>query len=134
MELLFLNNLLFEILGHQETLAQNNVQQIIEVIDGRVLTRFNSRREKCSSLWFSKNVKLPWSSYSVPCKSSNYDYLKNNEAEDSQKIYYKAPTTKPIDEASFSIGSPACSTMQPPNFSSNNVISKPFEVSKDYLR
>ena len=70
----------------------------------------------------------------MPCKSSNYDYLKNNEVEDSQKIYYKAPITEPIDEASFSTGSPAYSTMQPPKFSSINVISKPFEISKDYLR
>ena len=26
----------------------------------------------------------------MPYKSSNYDYFKNNEVEDSKKIYYKA--------------------------------------------
>ena len=59
MKLLFLKNLLFEILGHQETLAQNNVQQIIEVVDGKALTRFNSSREKGSPSKFVENVKLP---------------------------------------------------------------------------
>ena len=67
-------------------------------------------------------------------KSSNYDYLKGNKVEDSQKIYCKAPITQPIDEVSSSIGSPTYSAMQPPTCSSINVISRPFEVSKDYLR
>jgi len=87
MKLLFLKNLLFKILGRWETLAQKNVQQIIEVLNGRVLIRFNSSREKGSSSSFSKNVKLHWSSDSTLCKPSNYGYLKNNQAEDSQKIH-----------------------------------------------
>ena len=70
----------------------------------------------------------------MPSKSFNYDYLKGNKVEDSQKIYYKAQITQPIDEVSSSIGSPTYSAMQPPPFSSINVISKPFEISKDYLR
>ena len=111
MKLLFLKNLLFKILGHQETLAQKNVQQIIEVLNGRVSIRFNSSREKGSSLRFSKKVKLHLSSYSTPCKSFNYDYLKTNQVDDFQKIYYKALIIEPIDEASSSFGSLAYSTM-----------------------
>ena len=79
---------------------------------------------------FSKNVELPQSSDSMPSKSSNYDYLKHNQVEDSQNIYYKAPIAEPIDEA-------LCfkySTMQSLTFSVINVISKTFEISKDYLR
>jgi len=123
----------FKILGHQEVLAQRYVQQIIEVLDGRVLIRLNSSRKKASFSRFSENVKLPWSSYSTPCKSSNCDYLKNNQAEDSQKIYYEAPIAEPIDEASSSIGSLVYLTTRPPTFSSINVISKPYKFSKDYL-
>ena len=70
----------------------------------------------------------------MPSRSSNYDYLKDNQVEDTQKIYYKAPIAEPINEASSSIGSPTYSTMQPPSFSSINVISKPIEINKDYLR
>jgi len=62
----------------------------------------------------------------MPRKSSNYDYLKNNQVEYSPNIYYKAPIVEPTDEASYSFGSPAYSTVQPPTFSSINVISKPF--------
>ena len=54
--------------------------------------------------------------------------------EDSQKIYYKAPIAEPIDEVTSSIGSPTYSSTQPVSFSSINVISKPFEINKDYLR
>jgi len=75
-------------------IAQKSVQRIIEDPHGRVLTRFNSCRKKGSSPKFSENVKLPRSSYSMPSKSSNYDYLKGNKVEDSQKIYYKAKITK----------------------------------------
>ena len=67
-------------------------------------------------------------------KSSNYDYLKDNQVEDTQKIYYKAVIAEQIDEASSSIGSPTFSAMQPPTFPLINVISKPFEISNDYLR
>jgi len=67
-------------------------------------------------------------------RSSNYDYLKDNQVEDAQKIHYKAPIAEPIDEATSSIGSSTYSTMQPPPFSSINVISTPFEINKDYLR
>jgi len=71
----------------------------------------------------------------IPClsKPSDYGYLKDNQVEDSQKIYYKAPIPEPIDKASCSSGSPIYSTMQPPTFSSINYISNPFEISKDYL-
>ena len=78
MKLLFLRHLLFGILGHQETLAESNVQQIIEVIDGRFIIRFNSSWEKCSSSRFLGNAKLPWSSHSMPFKCSNCDYLLDN--------------------------------------------------------
>jgi len=54
--------------------------------------------------------------------------------EDTQKIYYKASIAEPIVEANSSTGSPTYSTMQPLSFSSINVISKPFEINKDYLR
>ena len=70
----------------------------------------------------------------MPSRSSNYDCLKDNQVEDTQKIYYKAPIAEPIDEATLSISSPTYSTMQPPLFSSINAISKPFEINKDYLR
>ena len=70
----------------------------------------------------------------MPSRSPNYDYLKDNQVEDTQKIYYKGPIVEPIDEATSSIGSPTFSNMQPPSFSSINVISKPFEINKDYLR
>ena len=70
----------------------------------------------------------------MPSWSSNYDYSKNNQVEDTQKIYYKAPIAEPINEATSSIGSPTYTTTQPPSFSSTNVISKPFEFNKDYLR
>ena len=82
----------------------------------------------------SENVELPRSSYSMPSKSSNYDYLEDTQIEDSQKNYYEAPIIEQIDEASSSISSPRYSTVQPPTFSSTNVISKPFEISKYYLR
>jgi len=99
-----------------------------------MLIWFNSSREKGSPLKFFENVKLPRFSYSMPSKSSTYDYIKDNLVEYSQKIYYKAPIVEPIDEASSSIGSPTYSTMQPLTFSSKNFISKPFEISKDYWR
>lgn len=79
-------------------------------------------------------MELRRSSYSTPSRSSNYDYLKDKQVEDSQKNYYQAPIAEPIDEASSSIGSPTYSTMQPPTLSSGNVISKPFENNKDYPR
>ena len=41
----------------------------------------------------------------MPSRSSNYDYSKENQVKDTQKIYYKAPTAEPIDEATSSIGS-----------------------------
>ena len=59
MKLLLLKNLLIKTLGHQEILAQQNVKQIIEVLDGRVLIRFNSSQEKGSFSRFFENVKLP---------------------------------------------------------------------------
>ena len=95
---------------------------------------FNSSWEKGSPSKNFENVKLPGFSYSMPSKSSIYDYLKDDPVEDSKKIYYKAPIVEPIDEASSSIGSPTYSTMQPLTFSSKNFISKPFEISKDYWR
>ena len=70
----------------------------------------------------------------MPSRSASYDYSKDNQVKDTQKIYYKAPIAEPIDEATSSIGSPTYSTMQPPSFSSINVISKPFEINRDYLR
>jgi len=70
----------------------------------------------------------------MPSRSSSYDYSKDNQVKNTQKIYYKAPIAEPIDEATSSIGSPTYSTMQPPSFSSINVISTPFEINKDYLR
>jgi len=70
----------------------------------------------------------------MPSRSSNYDYPKDNQVEDTQKIYYKGPIAEPIDEATSSIGSPTYSTMQPRSFSSINVISKLFKINKDYLR
>ena len=100
--------------------------------DGRILIRFNSNREKDSGL--SENIELPRTSYSMSSRSSNYDYLKDNQVEGTQKINYKAPAAEPIDEATSSIGFPTYSTMQPPSFSSINVISKPFEINKDYSR
>ena len=57
----------------------------------------NSSQEKGSSSKFSENVKLPRSSYSMPSKSSNYDYLKDNQVEDSQQIYYEAPIAEQAD-------------------------------------
>ena len=70
----------------------------------------------------------------MPSRSTSYDYLKDNQVEDIQKIYYKAPIAEPIDEATSSIVSLTYSTMQPPSLSSINGISKPFEINKDYLR
>jgi len=70
----------------------------------------------------------------MPSWSSNYDYSTDNQVEDTQKIHYKAPIAEPINEATSSIGSPTYSTARPPSFSSINVISKPFEINKDYLR
>ena len=40
--------------------------------------------------------------------------MKDNQAEDTQKIYYKTPIVELIDEATSSAGSPTYSTMQPP--------------------
>jgi len=79
-------------------------------------------------------MELPQTSYSMPSRSSNYDYLKDNQVEDTQKIYYEAPIAKPIDEANSSIDSPTYSTLQPLSFSLINVISRPFDINKDYLR
>ena len=70
----------------------------------------------------------------MPSRSSNYDYVKDNQVEDTQKIYYKAPIAEPIDEATSSICSPTYSTMQPPSFSSINVILSPCEINKYNLR
>ena len=49
-------------------------------------------------------------------RSSNYDYSKDNQVEDTQKIHYKAPIAELIDEAISSISSPTYSTMQPHHF------------------
>ena len=108
-------------------------KQIIEELDSRILTRFNSSKEQSLSSKSLENVEFPRTSYSLPSRSPNYGYLKDNQVEDTQKIYYKAPIAEPIDEATSSIGSPTYSNMQPPSFSSTNVISKPFEINKDYL-
>ena len=81
----------------RRNIAQKNVQQIIEVPDGRVLIRLNWSQENSSSSKFSENVKLPRSSYSMPSKSSNYDYLKDNKVGDSQQIYYEAPIVEQAD-------------------------------------
>jgi len=70
----------------------------------------------------------------MPSKSSNYDYLKDNQVEYSQYIYYKAQIVEPIDEASSSNVSPTYSSTQPPKFYSINVISNAFQISEDYLR
>ena len=118
----------------RRNIPQKNVQQIIEEPDGRVLIRLNSSQEKGSSSKFSEHVKLHRSSYSMPSKSSNYDYLEVIQVEYSQKIYYKAVITEQIDEASSSIGSQTYSAMQPPTFFWINFISKPFEINEDYLR
>ena len=66
----------------------------------------------------------------MPSRSTSYDYPKDNQVEDTQKIYYKAPIAEPIDEATSSIGSPTYSTMQPPSFSFINVISTPLKSTK----
>ena len=71
-------------------IAEKNAQQITEEPNGRGLIGFNSSREKDSSPRFLENVKVPLSSYSTPFKFSNYDYLKANQVEHSEKIYYKA--------------------------------------------
>jgi len=117
----------------QRNIAQKNIQQIIEEPDDRILIKFNPVREKYSSSRFSENMELPRTSYSMHSRSSNYDYLKDNQAEDTQKIYYKTPIVELIDEATSSAGSPTYSTMQPPSFSSINAISRPFEINKDNL-
>ena len=67
-------------------------------------------------------------------KSSNYGLKNITKQKILKKNYYKAPITEPIDEASSTIGSPIYSTVQPPTFSSINIISKPFDIGKDYLR
>ena len=79
-------------------------------------------------------MELPWTSYWLPPRSPNCDYLKDKQVKDTQKIYYKASIAEPIDDATSSIGSPTYSTMQHPLLSSINVSSRPFEINKDYLR
>ena len=96
-------------------IAQKNIQQIIEEPDGRVLIGFysskgfNSSKERSLSSKSLENLELPRTSYSMPCRSASYDYPKDNQVEDTQKIYYKAPIAEPIDEATSSIGSPTYS-------------------------
>ena len=70
----------------------------------------------------------------MPSKSSNYDCLKDNQVEDSQNLYYKAPIAELIDETSSLNVSPTYSTMKPQKFSTINVISNSFETNEDYLR
>jgi len=105
--------------------------QIIEEPNGKILIRFNSSNEQSLSSKSLENLELPRTSYSMPSRSTSYDYSKDNQVEDTQKIYYKAPIAEPIDEATSSIGSPTYSTMQSLSI---NVISKPLEINKDYLR
>ena len=93
-----------------------NPPQITEEPHGKVLIRFNSSKEQSLSSKSLENLVLPRTSYSMPSRSSSYDYSKDNQVEDTQKIYYKAPIAEPIDEATSSIGSPTYSNMQPPSF------------------
>ena len=88
-----------------KNIAQKNIQQIIEETDGRVLIRFNLSKERNLSSKSLENLELPRTSYSTPSRSASYDYLKDNQVEDTQKIYYKAPIAEPIAEATSSIGS-----------------------------
>ena len=71
-----------------------------------MLIRFNSSKQRSLSSKSLDNLELPRTSYSMPSRSASYDYSKDNQVEDTQKIYYKAPIAEPIDEVTSSIGSP----------------------------
>jgi len=98
------------------------------VLNGRVLISLIQVEKKVHLQDFLK--MLNFLDLHVPRLVSLLIMIKNNQVEDSQKIYYEAPIIEPIDEASSSFGSPTYSAMQPPIFSSVNVISKPFKISR----
>ena len=54
-------------------------QQIIEETDSRILIRFDLSKEQSSSSKSLENVEFPRTSYSLPSRSPNYDYLKDNQ-------------------------------------------------------
>ena len=66
-------------------------QQLIEETNGRVLIRFNSSKERSLSSISLENLKLPRTSYSMPSRSSNYDYLKDNQLKILKKFITKLP-------------------------------------------
>jgi len=68
-----------------KNIAQKNIQQIIEETNGRGLIRFNSSKERSLSSKSLENSELPRTSYSTPCRSTSYDYSKDNQVEDTQK-------------------------------------------------
>ena len=89
-EITILQEFIVQNTGPPRNIAEKNAQQITEEPNGRGLIGFNPSRETDSSPRFLENVKVPLSSYSTPFKFSNYDYLKDNQVEHSEKIYYKA--------------------------------------------
>ena len=54
-------------------------QQIIEETDSRILIRFDLSKEQSSSSKSLENLALPRNLYSMPSRSSNYDYSKDNQ-------------------------------------------------------
>jgi len=60
-------------------------KQIIKKPDGRVLIRFSSCKEQSLSSKSLENLALPRTSYSMPSRSTSYDYSKDNQVEDTQK-------------------------------------------------
>ena len=57
------------------------LKQIIEESDGRILIRFNLSKEQILSSKSLENLELAQTSYSMPSRSSNYDYSKDNQVE-----------------------------------------------------
>ena len=113
-----------------KTLTEKKIDQIIEEPDGKVLIRFNSSRELPSTS-SNTDYQTARSSYS----SCSFD--RSNTFDNSQPISqgYKVHEKSPIPEIVDDIPSPTRSDMDPPWFSTLNVLTKVgFQIDKDTLQ
>ena len=117
-----------EITQPPRNFEQKNISKIIEQKDGKILLRFGSYRDPLPPRISSYHSRASFSEYRTGQSSTNSETESvNQNSKQDEPIRFKAPIAEPDQDAY-----PTSPT--PSDFRSINVITKKYEIDKQYIR
>ncbi|KAG5393224.1 hypothetical protein IGI04_023187, partial [Brassica rapa subsp. trilocularis] len=117
-----------EITQPPRNFEQKNISKIIEQKDGKILLRFGSYRDPLPPRISSYHSRASFSEYRTGQSSTNSETESvNQNTKQDEPIRFKAPIAEPDQDAY-----PTSPT--PSDFRSINVITKKYEIDKQYIR